>query len=93
VSEEGPATPGWVQQELDEIADWLPHAPEIGACLQRYADCLAGSGPPEADPELARDGCRTRLLGELGRLGLDPPLLAELNARLEALEDEIAART
>ncbi|HTR17655.1 MAG TPA: hypothetical protein VMI52_11575 [Acetobacteraceae bacterium] len=92
MSEEKPATPGWVAQELEEIAATLPRTPEVTARLGEYAECLAGCCPP-ADPEAGRDRCRERLLHALREQHMDRAALDRLRERLEALEQEITDRT
>jgi hypothetical protein len=92
MSEEIPATPGWVAQELEEIAATLPRVPEVTARLSEYAECLAACRLP-ADPEAGHDCCRERLLQALREQHMDPAALDRLRERLEALEQEITDRT
>ncbi len=89
-TEEVPATPGWVESELDEIFAALPQRPAVTAARSRYAECLAAS---TRGAEAAHDRCRRDLLEALVQDGVRDGPGRELERRLEALEAEITART
>ncbi len=88
-TEDSAVTPGWVDQELDEIFAGLP-AQSAGQ-RAAYAECLAASRT--GDVEGAHDRCRTVLLEGLRGDGVEAAALARLVDRLEALEAEITTRT
>jgi hypothetical protein len=95
-TEDIPPTPGWVEQDLDEIlADpqiGLPQRPGLLRHRNEYLDCLAGA-PRSADIDEWHDQCRGRFLTALGtQEGIKPEQLRRLEERLEALEGEISAR-
>lgn len=88
-TEEGPVTPGWVDQELDEIFAGLPG---VSAGHQaEYARCLAASR--SGDVEASHDRCRVQLLAQLDADGVEAGVRDGLRERLEALEAELTART
>lgn len=90
--EDAPATPGWVEERLDEILAVRP-IPAAGAgCRAAYLACLANCRG-DLDAEAGHDGCRTAFLGCLRDAGLAGAPLDELAAELEALEAEISERT
>jgi len=89
MSEDAPATPGWVEARLDEILAGLP---AVGHCRGAYLDCLARCRPP-ADPGEGRDRCRAVVLDCLAGTGMDPAALRRLDTALEALEAEIGEDT
>lgn len=93
-TEDTPATPGWVEERLDELIGELP--PDIAAAVQAergpYLDCLAGSVGP-LDPEVQHTRCHVLMLRRLRAAGLERGALDDLGRRLEALEDEFAGRT
>ena len=89
-TEDGPVTPGWVEQELDDAFAPLPQRPTLATARTRYADCLAAS---RQDAEAAHDRCRRTLLAALAEDGVAPDACRALELRLEALEAELTART
>lgn len=88
-TESTPATPGWVESELDEALAGLPDRPATRSAQASYLDCLAASAGPD-DAALRRDRCRRALLQALEADGI---ALGELEQRLERLEADLAART
>ena len=95
-TEDVPATPGWVEQALDEILTdrqlGLPQRPSLQPHRNAYLDCLAGAGRT-TDIDEAHDRCRRQLLGVLiEQEGIPPELARRLELKLEALEAEISAR-
>ena len=91
-TEDAPATPGWVESELDEILGGVAGPEGMARLRGAYLDCLAGIGGP-ADIDGAHDRCRARFLQGLEAAGLDAPAREGLDHRLAALEAEISART
>lgn len=92
-TEDTPATPGWVEGELDGIlADALPQRPTIARLRTAYLDCLAGSAGP-GDAEEAHDRCRRRFLRALREDGVAEETVERLDHRLAALEAELSTRT
>ena len=87
-TEDAAATPGWVESELDAILQGLPDRPSIRALRSRYLDGLAASRT-----EGARDACRRSFLHDLEADGVGAGERDALDARLIALESEIASRT
>ena len=92
-TEDTPATPGWVETELDAILAPLPPRPTIAKLRVGYLDCLAGIRGPADDGEAAHDRCRARFLQGLREDNVDASVVAALDHRLAALEAEITART
>lgn len=92
VTEDGPATPSWVESELDEMLAPLPARPTIAKLRIGYLDCLAGIGGP-SDVEAAHDRCRARFLTGLREEGISERVVDGLDHRLAALEAELTART
>jgi hypothetical protein len=94
MAEEVPATPGWVEQQLDEIWSslYLPVTEAITACREGYLTCLA-TCVIASDYETGRDHCREDFISGLrgGRIASDT--LEFLEAELGALEAEITERT
>ena len=87
LTEETPATPGWVDRRIREI--FAPLGPELTAARDRYAECLAGGrGPVEVDA--SHDRCRRTLLASVNGRVTD---LAALDRALQALEADISAAT
>jgi hypothetical protein len=90
--EEAPATPGWVEERLDEILALHPIGAAGARCRTDYLACPADCrGAIVA--EAGHDRCRMAFLGCLRDGGLAAPLLVSLEADLEALEAEISDRT
>lgn len=90
--EEAPATPGWVEERLDEILILHPIVAAGVRCRTDYLACLANCRGA-IDAEAGHDRCRSAFLLCLRESGLAPPLLVSLEAELEALEAEISTRT
>nr|WP_321985625.1 hypothetical protein [uncultured Lichenicoccus sp.] len=89
-TEDVPATPGWVEQGVDEILASLPQRPSLRALRNSYLDCLASAGRTR-DLDETHDRCRKRLLTALleGE-HFAPATVAALEQKLEALEAEIS---
>ncbi len=93
MTEEIAATPGWVDQRLDDVFSGLPVDATVAAVRERYADCLAGRKSPAAPSDMLGaefNGCRASVKRELMGLGLDEAVLSKLDRQLESLEAEIA---
>ena len=96
-TEDVPATPGWVEQSVDEIftslASGLRDRPSLRRHRNEYLDCLAGAGR-NTDPDEAHDRCRRTLLTTMvEQEGISAATARELEQKLEALEADITART
>ena len=86
------ATPGWVDGRLDEITAKLPGAAK--PAVDALAACLAGSKQPAAPSDMLGaefNRCHASFRTALQHLQLEPALLDDVLADLEALEAEIAA--
>ena len=84
LTEETPATPGWVDRRIAEIFD--PLGPELNGARDAYADCLAGARG-SVDVDASHDRCRRTLLAAAdGKVGD----VAALDRTLQALEAEIS---
>jgi hypothetical protein len=94
MAEEVPATPGWVEQQLDEIwsALYLPVTDAVMVCCDAYLSCLA-TCVIGSDQERGRDNCREDFMTGLRRAGIASDTLGFLEAELEALEAELTDRT
>lgn len=97
MTEEIPATPGWVDARLDEAFAVLDDAgldeDALGAARDQYAECLARTKSPAAPSDLEGEEfatCRADLLAALAGMGVDEGLVEELTGRLEAVEAELA---
>ena len=91
--EEIAATPGWVDGRLDEAFAGLPGSPAVSTARDRYAACLAGEKSPSAPTDnlgAEFNGCRSALMTALAEAGVDDATMAALDARLEAVEAEVA---
>ena len=91
MTEEIAATPGWVEQRLDEAFAGLPAS--AGSAREAYGACLGHRKAPAAPSDLLGaefNGCRAALRRALAGAGLDGDTVAQLDRRLEALEAEIA---
>ena len=91
--EEIAATPGWVDQRLDEAFAGLPQNPDVRACCDRYAACLAGEKSPSSPTDnlgTEFNDCRSALMAALADAGVDDAIRTALGTRLEAVEAEIA---
>ncbi len=84
-TEEAPATPGWVDERLEEI--FSPFGPAVAQARDAYAACLAGVRGA-VDPDQGHDRCRWALLRAVDGI---VPDLATLDRALQALEADISA--
>ncbi len=94
MTEDIPATPGWVEERLDELFAALPAA--AGPARRAYAACLAGRKAPAAPSDLLGaefETCRGVLRRSLLTAGIDRDALDRLDKELEALEAELAAES
>jgi hypothetical protein len=89
--EDAAATPGWVEERLDEILALHPLGAHGTPCRAAYLACLAECRG-NLDAEAGHDRCRAEFLRCLREAGAGPSLDA-LAAELEALEAEISDRT
>lgn len=89
--EEAPATPGWVEERLDEILALYPLGAAGADCRAAYLACLAECRG-NLDPEAGHDRCRAAFLNCLRGRGLDIRLDV-LADELERLEAEITDLT
>ena len=90
MTEEIAATPGWVDQQIEEAFASLPQSDGLRRVRDEYADCLARSKAPGAPSDMLGaefNRCRIALKAGLKALGVDD---GGLTARLEAVEAEIA---
>jgi hypothetical protein len=87
LTEETPATPGWVDDRIDAVFATLG----AGATPVReaYALCLAGVRG-SVDTDAGHDRCRERALAALRDTGVE---VDEIDRALQALEAEISAGT
>jgi len=94
MAEDNPATPGWVEQRLDEIWSslYLPATSAVGDCRNAYLACLA-TCENGSDPQRCRDNCREDCLTCLRQARVAPDTIASLGEELEAMEAEISDRT
>ena len=96
MTEEIAATPGWVDQRLDEIFRDLPQTSAVSSCREQYAGCLATQKEPAAPTDALGaefNRCRSLLMAGLAGAGLDEAALDRLTERLERLEAEIAEQS
>lgn len=94
MTEEIPATPGWLDEGLDQAFAGIAGDDRIGAARDQYAQCLAAAKAPAAPSDLLGaecERCRSLLLAALAGVGLEPDVLTRLGKRLEAVEAELAA--
>ena len=94
MTEEIVATPGWVDEKLDELFGPLSDTPAIAAARTTYAACLATRKAPATPSDMLGaefEPCRPALHRALQQAGVTATALAELETSLEALEAEIAA--
>ncbi len=84
-TEETPATPGWVDERLEEI--FSPLGSAVTPARDAYAICLAGVRG-SVDPDQGHDRCRRALLRTVEGMVPDP---AALDRALQALEADISA--
>ncbi len=87
LTEETPATPGWVDDRIDAI--FAPLGAGASAVREAYALCLAGVRGA-VDTDAGHDICRRRALELLSESGAD---LAALDRAMQELEAEISAGT
>jgi hypothetical protein len=92
MSEDVPATPGWVEDRLDDLLTPEAGLPDLPFCRGTYLDCLARCRLP-ADPEAGRDRCRAAFLACLEGAGVEADRREALEHRLLALEAEIGEDT
>ncbi len=94
MTEEIPASPGWLDAKLDEAFAGIEGDDRVGAARDQYGSCLAGAKAPAAPSDLLGaecERCRTLLLASLAGLGIGRDALDRLGQRLEAIEAELAA--
>jgi hypothetical protein len=90
--EEIPATPGWADRRADEAFATLPKTPAVKSAIDAYMACLATRKSPSTPSDTLGsefNGCRTSLRRTLESEAVES--LDALDAKLEALEAEIAA--
>ncbi len=94
MAEEVPATPGWVEPQLDAIWErlYLPATDAVLACRDAYLTCLA-TCVIGSDREKGRDDCREDFITGLRRARFASDTLRFLEAELAALEAEITDST
>jgi hypothetical protein len=94
MAEEIFATPGWVEQQFDEIcsSSYLPVTKAVIAGRDAYLACLArcviGS-----DQEMGHDNCRQDFMASLRQARIAPDTLQSLETELEELEADITDTT
>ena len=94
MTEEIAATPGWVDERLDEVFSALPATPEVAAARRAYSACLGGRKAPGAPSDnlgAEFNVCRRTLHQALLAADVPGSDVAALEAALESLEAEIAA--
>ena len=94
MTEEIPASPGWLDEKLDDAFADIQDDDRVGAARDQYMGCLAGAKAPAAPSDLLGaecERCRSLLLASLAGLGIGQDVLARLGQRLEAIEAELAA--
>ena len=90
MTEEIAATPGWVDERLDEVFAALPRTNAVRAARSAYADCLAARKAPAAPSDMdgaEAEPCHQALLRARRHAGVEAP---GLHAALEAMEAELA---
>ena len=93
MTEDIAATPAWVERRLDEVFATLPQQAALEEARSAYLVCLGSRKSPSAPSDLLGDEfapCRQALHTHLQQLRLDPDAIAALDAKLEALEAEVA---
>lgn len=96
MTEEIAATPGWVDQRLDEIFRDLPQTSAVSSCREQYAGCLATQKAPAAPTDALGaefNRCRSLLMAGLAGADVDEAALDRLTGQLEQLEAEIAEQS
>ncbi len=94
MTEEIPASPGWLDQRLDEAFAGIEGDDRVGAARDQYVSCLAGTKASAAPSDLLGaecERCRSLLLAALAGLGIAQDALERLGQHLEAVEAELAA--
>ena len=94
MTEEIAATPGWVEERLDEVFAAVPEAARVAT--DAYAACLARQKSPAAPSDLLGaefEPCRDALRRGLLQAGMDRDAIARIGQALEALEAEIGAES
>ena len=94
MTEEIAATPGWVEERLEEVFAGLSDATR--QARDAYVACLARAKTPGAPSDLLGaefDRCRAKLHLALLAAGVDHGTLDRLTPRLEALEAELTAES
>lgn len=90
MTEEIAATPGWVDERLEELFASLPGSEAVQTARAAYAICLAGDKAPGAPSDTLGSEfatCRLALNRSLRAAGIET---GPLEGALEALEAEIA---
>ena len=90
LTEEIAATPGWIDERLDEVFAILPSTDSVAAARAAYADCLARRKAPAAPSTMEGaevEPCHQALLRALRQAGVEAP---GLHGALEAMEAELA---
>jgi hypothetical protein len=87
LTEETPATPGWVDDRIDAV--FAPLGAGTVAIREAYALCLAGVRG-SVDVDAGHDQCRARALAALRDAGVE---IEPVDRALQALEAEISAGT
>ncbi len=87
LTEETPATPGWVDARIDAM--FAPLGAGASAAREAYALCLAGVRGA-VDTDAGHDRCRRRAIESLRTYGAD---LDALDLAMQTLEEEIGAGT
>lgn len=96
MAEDIPATPGWVEERIEQL--WAEtkignSGPAVDA-RSAYLNCLAGCSVNMAgDSEVCQDVCRQQLMEALHKQGFDAEALEVLEQKLESLEAEITEST
>lgn len=87
LTEETPATPGWVDARVAAL--FAPYGATATGARDAYLDCLA-SVRGAVDVDIGHDRCRVAALRTIAEFTDDT---ATLDRELQALEAEIAAST
>ncbi|MBV9653681.1 MAG: hypothetical protein JOZ42_03860 [Acetobacteraceae bacterium] len=95
MAEDIAATPGWVEERLDEIwsAAGIADTPQTASARNTYLGCLATCGTGADDPERCQDLCRQAFVEDLRSARVPAEAIAGLESRLEQLEAEITDNT
>ena len=89
------ATPGWVDERLDELFAQLPASDALDVARRAYSSCLASRKSPSAPSDMLGaefNGCRAALNRALKAAGMSDQL-PSFEGGLEALEAEIASES